>query len=208
MTKPGTAPNRRAEYAEVTRRAIIAAARELFAQRGYVAAKVDDIAALARVSPATVYAVTGGKQGLLHTLVDEWTEAPEVDAAYQAIETLDDPMALLATIASLTRRMRHDWADVMKIVLATAPLDEEAAQSLRVGTARYRTGHRAAAVKLSDLDALKRDMTVDEATDMLWFFFGYASFFTLTEDNGWSPERAEVWLRDTAAHSLLRDQSS
>src|SRR5262245_65763262 len=77
--------SRRAEYAEATRRAIIAAARELFVERGYTATKVDEVAALARVSPATVYAVAGGKQGLLHTLVDDWTQAPEVDEAYRAI---------------------------------------------------------------------------------------------------------------------------
>jgi len=46
--------SRRAEYAEATRRAIIAAARELFVERGYTATKVDQVAALARVSPATV----------------------------------------------------------------------------------------------------------------------------------------------------------
>lgn len=45
---------------------------------------------------------------------------------------------------------------------------------------------------------------LDEATDLLWFFFGYAGFFALTEDNGWSPRRAEEWLRDTAAFSLLK----
>jgi hypothetical protein len=151
-----------------------------------------------------VYAVTGGKQGLLHTLVDEWTEAPEVGEAYRAIEDAEDAAALVSTLASLTRRMRRDWGDVMKIVLATAPLDEAAAENLRLGTDRYRAGLRAAAVRLADLDALKPGMTVDEATDLLWFFFGYASFFTLTEDNGWSPERSEQWLSDTAAHSLLK----
>ena len=51
---------------------------------------MDEVAALARVSPATVYAVAGGKQGLLHTLVDDWTQAPEVDEAYRAIEASDD----------------------------------------------------------------------------------------------------------------------
>src|SRR6185437_15359362 len=86
--KMGTV-SRRAEYAEATRRAIIAAARELFVERGYTATKVDEVAALARVSPATVYAVAGGKQGLLHTLVDDWTQAPEVDEAYRAIEASD-----------------------------------------------------------------------------------------------------------------------
>jgi hypothetical protein len=38
----------------------------------------------------------------------------------------------------------------------------------------------------------------------LWFFFGYASFFTLTEDNGWSPERSEQWLSELATRSLVK----
>ncbi|WP_445159434.1 TetR family transcriptional regulator [Mycobacterium sp. Dal123C01] len=205
MAKPSPpAPSRRAEYAEATRRAIIAAARELFAQRGYVGTKVDDIAERARVAVATVYAVAGGKQGLLHTLVDQWTEAPEVGEAYLAIDAAEDAVAVVSTVASLTRRMRRDWGDVMKIVLATAPLDEAAAENLRLGTDRYRAGLRAAAVRLADLDALKPGMTVDEATDLLWFFFGYASFSTLTEDNSWSPERSEQWLSELATRSLLK----
>ena len=68
------------------------------------------------MAPATVYAVTGGKQGLLHALVDEWTAAPEVDEAYRTIATLEDPRAIIAEVASLTRRMRRDWGDVMRIV--------------------------------------------------------------------------------------------
>jgi AcrR family transcriptional regulator len=195
--------SRRAEYAEATRRAIVDAARELFAQSGYVGTKVDDIAAAARVAPATVYAVTGGKQGLLRTLVDEWTEAPEVGEAYREIAALDDANAIVGTVASLTRRMRGDWGDVMRIMLSTAPLDEAAAAGLREATKRYRAGLHAAALRLADLGALRPGVTVGEATDLLWFFFGYASFFTLTDDNGWSAERAECWLRDTAAASLL-----
>ena len=204
VTNPKAAPSRRAEYAEATRRAIISAARKLFAQHGYIATKVDEIAALARVAPATVYAVTGGKQGLLHTLVDEWTEAPEVAEAYRDIASLDDAAAIVATVASLTRRMRGDWGDVMRIVLATAPLDATAAESLNEATKRYRAGLHAAAARLSDLRALNPGITVDDATDVLWFFFGYASFFTLTEDNGWSPQRTEAWLRDAAVRSLLK----
>jgi hypothetical protein len=61
-----------------------------------------------------------------------------------------------------------------------------------------RAGLRAAAVRPHDFGALKRDVTLDNATDMPWLPFGYASIFTLTEDNGCSPERVEAWLRDTA----------
>ena len=204
VTKVRSAPSRRAEYAEATRQAIVSAARVLFAKQGYVATKVDEIATAARVAPATVYAVTGGKQGLLHILVDEWTEAPEVGEAYRDVASHDDAEAIIATVASLTRRMRGDWGDVMRIVLSTAPLDATAAESLQEATKRYRAGLHAAAVRLCELNALKAGVRVGDATDLLWFFFGYASFFTLTEDNGWSPERTEEWLRGVAVSSLLK----
>lgn len=119
------------------------------------------------MSPATVYAVAGGKQGLLHTLVDDWTQAPEVDDAYRAIESSNTAEAVLDTVASLTRRMRRDWGDVMRIVLATAPLDSTAGTNLRIATKRYRAGLRAAAVRLADFGALKSDMSVDDATDVV-----------------------------------------
>ena len=200
--KTGTV-SRRAEYAEATRRAIIAAARELFAKRGYTATKVDEVAALARVSPATVYAVAGGKQGLLHTLVDDWTQAPEVDEAYRAIEASDTAEGVLGLVAATCRQMRCDWGDVMKIVLATAPLDETAAATLRTATDRYRAGTLLAARRLADLGALKPGLRIDDANDMLWFYFGYSGFFTLMEDNAWSADRAEEWLREMAAIAVL-----
>jgi len=39
--------------------------------------------------------------------------------------------------------------------------------------------------------------------DILWFYFGYASYFTLHDENGWSYERAERWLADQACRELL-----
>ena len=207
MADKSSTVSRRAEYAEATRLAIIAAARELLVERGYTATKVDEVAALARVSPATVHAVAGGKQGLLHTLVDDWTQAPEVDDAYRAIESSDTAEAVLDTVASLTRRMRSDWGDVMRIGLATAPLDGNAATSLRTATKRYRAGLRAAAVRLADFGALKPDMSIDDATDVLWFYFGYSGFFTLMDDNGWSADRSEEWLREMAAIAVLGSRS-
>ena len=76
---------RRQEYAQATRQAIVDAARKLFAERGYFATKVDDIAAEARVAPATVYAVPGGKQGLLSELITTWTTDPIVEATLSRI---------------------------------------------------------------------------------------------------------------------------
>ena len=46
------------------------ALRGLFSEQGYFSTKIDDIATRGRVCCATIYAVSGGKQGLLNTLMD------------------------------------------------------------------------------------------------------------------------------------------
>ncbi len=92
---PRPGGTRREEYAEATRQAILEAARRLFRERGYFATKVDEIAAMARVAPATVYAVAGGKQGLLRTLMDLSTTHPLVAATVESIEGMDDPSAII-----------------------------------------------------------------------------------------------------------------
>src|SRR5260221_12589275 len=97
------AGSRREEYAEATRQAIVAAARRLFGERGYFATKVDDIAALARVAPATVYGVSGGKQGLLHTLLEIWATAPIIQTTLRRVPELGDPAAVLGLLAATCR---------------------------------------------------------------------------------------------------------
>src|SRR5712692_2661590 len=113
--------SRREEYAVATRRAIVRSARQLFSERGYFATKVDDIAALARVAPATVYAVSGGKQGLLRKLMDLSTTHPIVAATVESIEGMDDPPAIIRLVAERRRRMREDFGDIMRVMIATAP---------------------------------------------------------------------------------------
>src|ERR1700738_65449 len=88
------------------------------------ATKVDDIAALARVAPATVYAVSGGKQGLLRTLTETATTDPAIEATIGSIEKLDDPSAILRLVAATVRSMREQFGDIMRVLLNTAPHDK------------------------------------------------------------------------------------
>ena len=85
-------------------------ARRLFSERGYFATKVDDIAALARVAPATVYAVSGGKQGLLRTLTETTITDPAIEATIGSIEKLGDPSAILRLVAATVRTMGNSSA--------------------------------------------------------------------------------------------------
>jgi AcrR family transcriptional regulator len=196
--------SRRAEYAEATRQAIISSARALFSEKGYFATTVGDIAVAARVSPATIHAVTGGKQGLLGTLMDFWTTAPIVAENAERIEKLADPAAIIGVVAMVTREMRQSYGDIMRVVLATAPHDAKAAESLATATSRYRGGLAIAARRLAKLGALRDGLDAEEALDVLWFYFGYGGMFALVDDNGWSYERAGRWLYDAASKALLR----
>src|SRR5450756_393225 len=156
VTEAKSLRSRRADYAALTRRAIIDAARALFAAKGFFfAATVEDIAAAARVAPATVYAVGGGKHGLLRTLTDEWQNAPVIAATLERIAALGDGEAILRATAAGTREAREQWGDVMRTVLATAPHDPRVAESLAAVTASYRQAVLLAAQRLADTRALK-----------------------------------------------------
>ncbi|WP_174188426.1 TetR/AcrR family transcriptional regulator [Nocardia barduliensis] len=194
--------SRRAEYAEATRIAIVDAARELFARQGYFATTVDEIAKLARVAPATVYAVGGGKQGLLRTLVDLWSEAPVVAETLERQARLTDPEQIVRHAAASVRLMREHYGDIMRVVLATAPHNTEANDALSIATKRYRDAITALAARLNDVGGLPPDTTIERAVDILWFYFGYAGYFTLVDDNGWTFDQAERWLADQALTAL------
>ena len=101
--------------------------------------------------------------------------------------------------------MRDEFGDIMRVLLATAPHDKPVAASLTDGTARYRRALVAIARRLADLRALRDGMDVEQAVDVLWFYFGYSGLFTLRDENGWSYERGERWLGAQANWALLRN---
>lgn len=200
--------SRRAEYAEATRAGIVDAARRLFAQQGYFATTVNEIAEAARVAPTTVYAVAGGKVGLIRTLVDIWSQAPIISQTRARQAKLTDPDEILRQSAASVRFMREEYGDIMRVVLATAPQDKTVDEGLQLATKRYRGALTRLATRLRETGGLHPDMTVHEATDTLWFYFGYTGFFTLVDDNGWSYERAERWLVSQARMALRQGNVS
>ncbi len=186
-----------------TRQAILDAARALFAQKGFFATTVDEIAARARVAPATVYAVGGGKRGLLAELIRIWTTDPEIEATLNDVGRLTDPAEIIQRVAAGVRQGRENFGDLMRVLLTTAPHDPEAEVQLREVTQQYRGSFEPVARRLQDIGALRSEFDITGAVDLLWFYFGYASLFTLHYDNGWSYDRAQSWLAMQAYHQLV-----
>src|SRR6185312_9028833 len=128
---------RREEYADQTRAAVIAAARQLFAEYGFFQTKVEQIAKLSRVSPATVYAQCGGKQGLLRSLMDSWTQTPAVDDSYQESLAAADPVLVMHTLSTAYLQITRQWGDVIRMVIDVAPHDDESAAVLATAQRRH-----------------------------------------------------------------------
>ncbi len=194
---------RRQEYAEATRQAIVAAARKLFAQRGYFPTRVDDIAAEARVAPATVYAVAGGKQGLLRTLMELWATAPAIEKTLRGIDATEDVRSMVRLCAQTCVSMRKEFGDIIRVILNTAPHEPEIARMLAEGTDIYRKAIVRIGKRMLAAGGLRKGVDLDYVADMLWFYFGYSSLFTLVDENHWTWERAEQWLGDQAIRTLV-----
>ena len=82
---------------EQTRRALLDAAAELFAERGIAGASVDAIADRADRTSGALYDHFGSKEGLLFALVEGWVDqvAAVVTAELTAAETLEERMATI-----------------------------------------------------------------------------------------------------------------
>ncbi|MFD6155521.1 TetR/AcrR family transcriptional regulator [Nocardia sp. NPDC060256] len=194
---------RRAEYAAATRQAILLAARELFIDQGYFATRVEDIASAARVAVPTVYAAVGGKSGLLHTLIEEGVRAAEAGGIHERIAAQTDPDALLRMLVDGTRSEFELWSPIMRQATAVAPQDAAVRKTVETAHESLRKGLRATAARLGELSALRADITVDEAADVLWYFLGNASYFTLTDDCRWPLDRCADWLYQGLTAALL-----
>jgi AcrR family transcriptional regulator len=207
MDEPAQKLTRREQYALTTKRAIVDAARKLFSKRGYFATTVDDIAAEAEVAPATVYSSMGGKQGLLSEMIRLWQSDPRIKATMEELRAATDSRVIIRQLSSATRQIREAWADVIAILLTTAPHDAGVAAQLVLPTRSYRAAIGEIAQRLGDLGALRLGIDVTQATDILWFNFGYSALSALHDDIGWSYDRAEDWLSEQACRELLEPPS-
>lgn len=202
-TGPGPRRSRRDEYAEQTRRDVVDAARSLFAQRGYFATTVSDIAAAARVSAGTVYQQCGGKQGLLRTLMDSWTTAPLVQETLDAVNAADTLDEALRVLADSYLEFWRQFDDIVQLVAATAAHDSEATEALTQAIVRHRTALHEIAQKIRALGAFTGSFSDDDFADITLYHYGPQNGFHFTVSVlGWTEERARDFLSAQFAHSL------
>ena len=200
----------RAEQARATRRAIVAAAAELFVRDGYGAATVDAIAEAAGVSRKTVFTSVGGKAEALK-LARDWAivgddepvpmlERPAIRAAYQE----KDARKVIAAYVQNYLESAARVAPIHHVIESAKGLDDDVRALSIEGWDQRRFGMGRFAEQLHALGALREDLTVRTAGDVLWFYNDPENYYKMVVRQGWPVERFGAWLRETLMQQLIR----
>jgi AcrR family transcriptional regulator len=202
--------NRRAAQARATRRRIIDGARELFLRNGYAATTLDQIAGAAGVAVQTVYFHFGNKATVLKEVVDvlavgDDDPVPMLDRPWvRQVRDEPDGRRALSIWLSNSRVIFGRLAPIMKVVRDAAGADPEMAAQWETNQRQRFTAHHALVKRLEDKQALRPDLTVEEAADIVFTLVSHEVYFLLTVERGWTPDRWESWINETVAGAILR----
>ncbi|MFC1411976.1 TetR/AcrR family transcriptional regulator [Streptacidiphilus sp. N1-12] len=191
----------REQAAVRTREAILHAATELFARRGYGLVTVADIAAAAGVSPKTVFASVGSKREIMDRIVDAGVAGSRYEAAMRRVSQLSDPREVLAALAAGTRAGNETQSTVHEAVRLALPVYEDGAALWERATRDYRAALGDAARHLHALTP-RPLYDAGETADLLWLWFGPDAWRSLVAEGGWSWSRAETVIGATAVATL------
>jgi AcrR family transcriptional regulator len=201
----------RGAQAQSTREAVIAAAGRLFSDQGYAATSIDDIAAAAGVSRATVFTSVGGKTKLLKTALDvaivgddDPVSLPERPRS-KAIRAETDPRKYLALYAEMVTEMDSRMAGIHEALRGAAGVDPDARALWETHLAQHRQGAANVIADLMTKGGLKKGLDPAAAADIVWLL-GPATYYMLVHRRGWSAERFQAWLTDTFIDQLLPHQ--
>ena len=194
----------REQHAAVTRRAILRAARELFAEQGFGNATVKGLAECAGVAVQTIYATFGSKAGVMMGLVDLLDEDAGVAEIYADIRRSKDPREMLGHLARIRRQIRERAGDIVVMARQGAGSDERLAGALAEGIRRRNAGLETITKKLRAQKALRDGLDAQTASDIAAALVSDEVCDVLVDERHWSYDRYEQWLADALAQQLLR----
>lgn len=187
----------RAESARRTRQAVVAEATTLFAERGYAATSLADVAAAAGVARPTVFAAFGSKGALLKQVLDEALAGDDEPVAvadrpwFRPVWDAAAPGEVLDAYAGVCALIGRRAARMFEVVRRAADDSPEVGELWEMLCRNRVAGARMVVDRVVAVGA-----TVDHerAVDSLWIFNDPAHYDALVHRRAW-PESAFIpWL--------------
>lgn len=199
----------RAELANQTRAAIIAAARELLITDGFARTTVHRIAVQAGVNVDTIYRSVGRKPDVLRAVVESaLSGTPETVPAEQR----DYVIRIRAAVAA-EEKIDIYAAAITEIQQRLAPVFLALRDASRVDPVSHRLWQDIAdrrarnmhdfADDLVATGELRDDLDSDQLADILWSMNAPEYWLLLVQERHWSPERFRDWIADAWKRLLL-----
>ena len=183
---------------------IVTAARQLFASGGYAATTIDAIAERAGVARPTVYATFGSKRAMLLALVDRVEAEAELPALLLGLRAAEGhPRRQVGLLVEFNRRLFSRGLDVLEILRGAGSAEPDLAEVWREGERRRRQGQAPLVRAWSAAGALRTDLSVKAAADILWALTGPDVFRLVVVESGWSARRYAGWLVETLQSALF-----
>lgn len=204
---------RRREQAAQTRRDIEAAANKLFRERGYAGTAMPAIASEAGVVVETIYRAFGSKAGLFKAVIEaalaggsERAKAPPAERpAIRALIEETDPRRKLELYAATQPGVHGRSGPLYRVLVGAANSDPELAEVLDALEARRLHGLGGLAAQLAESRALRSDLSVDDARDIIWTLCSTAVHDLLVRQRGWAANDYRDWLAAALKRELLED---
>lgn len=201
----------RQHQARSTRRAIVAAARDLFVELGWSRTTIDAVAARAGVSRKTVFASVGGKAALLKLAMD-WAlvgdDEPTAMSDRQVIaelERITDPRALLARWAPFIADLEARAAPLAAVLVVAADADPDAALVHNVSERNRLDGAEFIVARLTATGGLRAGLSTKRAVAAALVIMDPAVHRTLVHEHGWTDDEYAQWIQRAATAELLKE---
>lgn len=188
---------------------MVESAHDLFVTQGYAATTMSQIASDADVAVQTVYYTFGTKGRLLCEVVETSAsggrDSGPVGQPPWVAEMLaaDHAQRVLGLGVEHGTAIYDRVASLWPTVAGAAESDAEVADYWRGVAARRQGGQRALVTRIEELGALRDDLTVDRAGDLVVVLLGHDVYRGLVLDAGWSPEIYRAWGFRTLVDQLL-----
>jgi AcrR family transcriptional regulator len=184
----------RAERATDTRDRIIAAARELFAARGFASTTVAVIAERADVAVPTVYATFANKTAIVVEMVMQLVAEIDIEKWHAEGDSEPDPRRQLDLFARFHRELFARGKDVWAAAL-DAGGDPAVLEIHAHGARKAKEWLTPIVASLARAGLLAHGLTRQDGVESAWMLCGMEAYFRATRDLGWTDAQYERWLR-------------
>jgi len=201
-------PTRR-ERAKATAASIVAAATIEFEANGYQGTTMATIAARAGVAVQTVHFVFHTKGELLTAAVEravlgsDDASPPERTAWFHELLTEPDPYTQLGGFVRQGGPILVRASAINEVARSAAMTDPDVAAAFERLERLRRDGYRSLLEIVVATGAAREGIDLDTATDVLFTLMSPRTYLSLTQDRGWSAERALAWMVDIVPLAIL-----